>query len=153
MPVVYREVDVDLVPESVQAHNWIFCRETDDFDGAVDTIATALRTDLDWVHRHTRLLVRALEWDANNRDRSFLLRGRDLEDGERWLSEAAQHDTPTATPLQIEYLAAGRRGATRSNRIRFGVLSLGLVVAVTLAVVALLQRERGAPSGHRRPSA
>jgi WD40 repeat protein len=140
VPVVYREVDDDLVPEPVQAHNWIFCRETDDFDRAVDTIATALRTDLESVHRHTRLLVRALEWDANNRDRSFLLRGRDLEEGERWLSVAAQHDTPSATPLQIEYLAAGRRGATRSNRVRVGVLSLGLVVAVTLAVVALLQR-------------
>jgi WD40 repeat protein len=140
VPVVYREVDDDLVPEPVQAHNWIFCRETDDFDSAVDTIATALRTDLEWVHQHTRLLVRALEWDANNRDRSFLLRGRDLEDGERWLSVAAQHETPSATPLQIEYLAAGRRGATRSNRTRLGVLSLGLVIAATLAVVALLQR-------------
>ena len=84
--------------------------------------------------------MRALEWDTNNRDRSFLLRGRDLEDGERWLSEAAQHDTPKATSLQIEYLAASRRGATRSNRIRFGALSLGLVIAVALAVVALLQR-------------
>jgi WD40 repeat protein len=140
VPVVYREVDDDLVPEPVQAHNWIFCRERDDFDSAVDTIATALRTDLEWVHRHTRLLVRALEWDANNRDRSFLLRGRDLEDGEHWLSVAAQHETPSATPLQIEYLAAGRRGATRSNRTRVGVLSLGLVIAATLAVVALLQR-------------
>ena len=140
VPVVYREVEAELVPEAVQAHNWIFCRETDDFDSAVDTIATALRTDLDWVHRHTRLLVRALEWDANNRDRSFLLRGRDLEDGERWLSEAAQHETPTATALQIEYLAASRRGATRSNRVRFGAVSVGLVIAVALAFVALLQR-------------
>jgi WD40 repeat protein len=140
VPVVYREVDEDLVPEPVQAHNWIFCRESDDFDRALDTIATALRTDLEWVHQHTRLLVRALEWDTNNRDGSFLLRGRDLEDGERWLSVAAQHETPSATPLQIEYLAAGRRGATRSNRVRVGVLSLGLVIAATLAVVALLQR-------------
>jgi WD40 repeat protein len=141
VPVVYRDVEADLVPEAAQAHNWIFCRETDDFDGAVDTIATALRTDLDWVHRHTRLLVRALEWDTNNRDRSFLLRGRDLEDGEHWLSEAAHHETPKATALQIEYLAASRRGATRSSRIRFGALSLGLVIAVSLAIVAFLQRD------------
>ena len=140
VPVVYRDVDTDLVPESVRAHNWIFCRDTDDFAATVETVATALRTDLDWVHRHTRLLVRAVEWDENGRDRSFLLRGRDLADGERWLGEAARHDSPKATDLQIDYLAASRQGATRSNRIRVGAISAGLVVAIVLAVVAFLQR-------------
>ena len=120
VPVVYRDVDAGLVPESVQAHNWIFCRETDDFDAAVDTIATALRTDLDWVHRHTRLLVRALEWDAKNRDGSFLFRGRDLEDGERWLSEAAQHDTPKATPStdRVPGREPARRDAQQPGPVR-----------------------------------
>jgi len=38
----------------------------------------ALDTDLDAVKSHTRILVRALEWDRNGRDSSFLLRGIDL---------------------------------------------------------------------------
>ncbi len=64
VPVVCRDVDTDDVPEPIQAHNWIFCRARDDFDGAVDAVVTGIRTDFDWVHEHTRLLVRATEWDG-----------------------------------------------------------------------------------------
>ena len=141
VPVVRSEPDLALVPEAARAHNWIFCRDTDDFDAAVDAIVTALRTDLGWVHAYTRLLVRAIEWDTNRRDGSFLLRGRDLETAERWLGESARHETPKPTDLQIAYLAESRQGAKRSSRIRFGAVSVGLVVALTLAVVAFLQRD------------
>ena len=36
----------------------------------------AIDTDLDWVHEHTRLLVRAREWEARKYDTSLLRRRR-----------------------------------------------------------------------------
>lgn len=48
-------------------------------------------TDLEWVRDHTRLLVRATEWDAHARDTSYLLRDKDLEQAERWCARAALH--------------------------------------------------------------
>jgi hypothetical protein len=49
----------------------------------------ALDTDLDWVPAHTRLLTRAIEWDNNGRENSFVLRGSDLQRAEEWQVRAA----------------------------------------------------------------
>jgi hypothetical protein len=61
----------------------------DDFESAFASPTDALYTDLDWKRTHTRLLVRAREWESKNRDDSFLLRGMDLQDALRWLAHAA----------------------------------------------------------------
>jgi hypothetical protein len=77
------------VPKSLGELNWIFYRESDDFDEATDTLISALDTDLKWVRAHTRLLTRAIEWDANGRNNSFVLRGEDLRAAEQWLRKLA----------------------------------------------------------------
>ena len=41
---------------------------------------SALDTDLKWVRAHQRLLTRAIEWDANPSNNSFVLRGEDLQE-------------------------------------------------------------------------
>ncbi len=61
MPIVARDVDADNVPEALAKLNWIFCRESDDFETETDRLILALDTDLGWVRAHTRLLTRALE--------------------------------------------------------------------------------------------
>ena len=88
VPIVAREVNADTVPEAMAKLNWIFCRDGDDFEKATDTLISALDTDLAWVHAHTRLLTRAIEWNANDKNNSFVLRGNDLRSAERWLAEA-----------------------------------------------------------------
>ena len=77
------------MPESAWKLNWIFFRESDDFEKATDTLISALDTDLKWVRAHTRLLTRAIEWNANGKNNSFVLRGDDLRSAEQWLAEAA----------------------------------------------------------------
>jgi len=47
---------------------------------------------------------------------------------------------PRPTELQQRYLHAGRRAATRRQRILLGSISLALGVSIALAVLALLQR-------------
>jgi hypothetical protein len=72
VPIVAREVNADTVPEALRKLNWIFCRDGDDFEKATDTLISALDTDLKWVHAHTRLLTRAIEWNANGKNNSFV---------------------------------------------------------------------------------
>ena len=103
------------------------------------TLLAALDLDLDWVHGHTRLLVRAGEWEARGRERSLLLRGRDLQAAETLLAIAGVHRDPAPTPLQGEYVQAGREAERRSGRIRTGVLAAGLVGALVLAGFAVVQ--------------
>ena len=139
VPVVVRDTDPAQVPERVSAHNWIFLREGDDFGAGVATLMAALDLDLEWVHAHTRLLTRAGEWDARGRERSLLLRGRDLQAAEALLADAAAHRDPQPTPLQAEYLYASRQAERRSGRIRSLLLAGGLLVALVLAGAAVWQ--------------
>lgn len=64
VPIVRSNVDPQHVPEALAKLNWIFFRESDDFDTAFQSLIAALDTDLDWVRAHTRLLTRAIEWDG-----------------------------------------------------------------------------------------
>jgi WD40 repeat protein len=146
IPLVRREVPDADVPERIRAHNWIFFREGDDFEGSIERLTEALETDLDWVHAHTRLLVRATEWDQRRRDRSLLLRGTDLVDAEGEIAAAGERQ-PRPTQLQTEYVFESRRAATRRQRTMVGAVSIALVVAIALSVFALVQRGRAVRQG------
>ena len=138
VPIAPVDVDPGLAPEALRQLNWIWCRETDDREDAFAKLLPALDTDLDWARAHTRLVVRAVEWDKR-RDGSLLLRGRDLEDAVQQLA-AAGGKAPTPTELQKEYVLASRRAGARRQRITLGSVSLALVVSIALGIVALLQR-------------
>ena len=142
VPIVHRDVVAEKVPKSLGELNWIFCRNSDDFGEAADTLIRALDTDLKWVRAHTRLLTRAIEWDANGRNNSFVLRGEDLRSAERWLAEAGAQKERQPTALQTEYIIASRKGATRRQRIISGAVSLALIVSIALTVIAMTQRHQ-----------
>ena len=136
IPVVHREVDPKSVPPDLSELNWI---SPPTLDAAFDTLLEAIDTDLEWVRAHTRLGVRALEWDAKDREPSLLLRGRDLRASERWLATGAGKK-PAPTSLQAEYVRASRHAMIARRRVLIG--SLGGVLTV-VASLAFLAYERG----------
>src|SRR5437899_1429944 len=142
VPIVARDVDAATVPEPLAKLNWIFCRDSDDFEKAIDTLISALDTDLNWVHAHTRLLMRAIEWNANGKNNSFVLRGDDLRSAERWLAEAGAEKDRQPTALQTEYIIASRKAAARRQRITLGAVTFGFVGAIVLAVVAFFAQDK-----------
>jgi tetratricopeptide (TPR) repeat protein len=117
VPIVARDVNADTVPEALATLNWIFFRDTDDFEKAFDTLISALDTDLNWVHKHTRLLTRAIEWNASGKNDSFVLRGDDLRSAEQWLAEAGAQKERQPTALQTEYIIASRKAPTTHSEM------------------------------------
>ncbi|MCA1995403.1 MAG: NACHT domain-containing protein, partial [Coleofasciculus sp. S288] len=75
-------------------------------------------TDLSHVRMHTRLLVRAREWESKECDSSFLLRGSDLEEAEQWLKQSSSQ-TPQPTALHQEYINASRKAETERQEAEF----------------------------------
>ncbi|NEQ52635.1 MAG: toll/interleukin-1 receptor domain-containing protein, partial [Leptolyngbya sp. SIO3F4] len=76
LPIVYREgFDMSLVHPVLRKHNWLFFKEENDFDQAFASLVATLNTDLSHVKTHTRLLVKAQEWDKKQRRNDLLLRG------------------------------------------------------------------------------
>ncbi len=141
LPVLHQEPEASELPAEVASAQWLFLRPEDDFAAAVTDLQAAMESDPDWVRSHTRLVVRTREWEMHGRDTSFALRGEDLEAAEIWLAEAGRHEEPRPTDLQTEYIFASRKAATRRQRLTLGSVTLGLVVAVVLALFAWNQRQ------------
>lgn len=139
IPIVRCEVDAASVPVASRKFNWIYFRKLDDFEQAFELLIQALDTELDWVRDHTRLLVRAREWLTRARGKSFVLRGDDLKEAEKWLAQGADKE-PHPTAVQTQYILASRKAATRLERIILTSVSFGLIVAVSLAALAWYQR-------------
>ncbi|MDX6698253.1 MAG: hypothetical protein QOE65_1650 [Solirubrobacteraceae bacterium] len=140
VPLLHRDLDGVPVPEALSSRNWIFLRTEEEFQPGVDRLVETLETDIDAVRVHTRLLVRAGEWDRHGRDRSYLLSGSDLQGAEGWVAAPRDAREPDPTVLQRDYIAASRAAtARRQRRILTGVAT-ALVVALVLAVVAFVQR-------------
>ena len=148
VPIVARDVNAAEVPEALAKLNWIFCRESDAFEAATDTLISALDTDLDWVRAHTRLTTRAVEWEAKGHNTSFVLRGDDLRAAEQWLTEAGCDKERQPTALQTAYIIASRQAAARRQRITWGSVSLGLIIATAFAVAAYFQRQSAERQRH-----
>jgi|GEM_PF-2669500 len=141
VPIIAREVDAKTVPEPLAKLNWVFfCRENDDFNVGVESLISALDTDLDWVHAHTRLLTRAIEWEAKGKSNSFVLRGEDLRAAEQWLAQAGIDKERQPTSLQTEYIIASRKASSKRQRIALGAVTFGALVAVVLAILAWKER-------------
>jgi WD40 repeat protein len=132
IPIVLRDVNSNSANPALAKVNWIFCRESDDFNGAVEKTLFAIRTDLEWVEAHSRLQIRAVEWEKRA-ERSLLLRGRDLREAEEKLASAGQKD-PLPTDLQRRYVLESRRWESRTRSI---VLAVGALVMLALALISV----------------
>ena len=88
--------------EEINRRNFIFCRDSkDDFEKAIEETISTIHTDFEWLKYHTRLQVRALEWERAQ-DKSRLIRGKDLQEAEKQLAKGYQDPQPTE--LQRVYL-------------------------------------------------
>ena len=138
VPLAFRGVPDDQIPEGIRVRNWIPVGDGD-FDAGVDRLVQALDTDLEWDRAHTHWLLKAIEWDESGRDRSFLLRGSELAAAEGWLASSADKD-PGPTALQQEYVYASRGASTRRQRTLAGASLLVAAVSVALLIFALISR-------------
>src|SRR5690242_8239750 len=99
IPILYREAkDRSNVPTEISHLNWIYFNTPDVFDQSYRKLVETVDTDLEILRQHTRLLIRAKEWEKKGHSISLLLRGDELEDLVPMLSH------PDITDLQRMYL-------------------------------------------------
>jgi len=142
VPVLLDPVSDAELPAEIRDRNWIPFTESDEFDASLGRLVVALDTDLEAAKAHTRWLVKALEWEAEGRDRSFLLRGSELKAAEAWLAAGPEAADPAPTSLQREYLLASRESSARRQRLLVGASLVIAAVSVGLLVFALISRSQ-----------
>lgn len=130
VPVVYRNTDAP--PEKITHLNWIFVRDSDNFENAFKSLLQTMDTDLDWIKAHTRLTQRAVEWDQHMRNDSYLFHGVDLAEAKKLLAQTDKK--PPLTDLQKQYVIASQTSAVRRKRLTLAGLGVGLLLAVLLII-------------------
>src|SRR5213078_605994 len=68
IPVVFKEVDRQGLPDSLSKPNWIVFGPDHNTERVFGEVNEALEADLPWRDAHTRLAVRAQEWAHSPRD-------------------------------------------------------------------------------------
>jgi WD40 repeat protein len=140
VPVLLERVPDDALPEQIRDRNWIPFDDESEFDRSVERVVTAVDVDLDYRKRHTRWLVKAVEWERAQEDKSFLLRGSELSSAESWLAGAKSDADPPPTELQRSYLLRSRQANLRRQRRLAGAGLTVAAVAVALLIFALISR-------------
>ncbi|HEX4034404.1 MAG TPA: TIR domain-containing protein [Solirubrobacteraceae bacterium] len=140
VPILREAVDDDGLPAAIRDRSWIPFADEATFRGSLERLLRAVDTDLEFAREHTRWLVKAIEWDSERRDRSFLLRGSELRVAEGWLALASGDSEPAPTTLQRHYLLTSRAAAARRQRTLVGASLAVAAVAITLLVFALIAR-------------
>ena len=142
IPVVCRPVEPASVPATLARLNWIFFTGAP-FEASLETLLTAVDTDLVWVEAHSRLLVRSNEWERRGHEGSLTLRGADLAAAEEWLTKGPNKD-PKPTELQTRYVIDSRREATRRRYQLLGAVTIALVLVSALGALFMFQRRETA---------
>lgn len=143
LPLVRRDAGDGPVPAALAKLNWIFLRDGDDFDTALGVLLAAVDTDLDWVQAHTRLLVRAREWEGKSLDASLTLRGADLKAAEAWLALGPTKAPPPTAP-QTRFVIESRRQATKRRFQLLGGMVVALIVMAVLGTLSVFERRQAA---------
>jgi len=138
IPILCQKTSGCKVPAALADINWISFIGDNGFDQSFQELLLAFDRDLDYVKAHTRLLKLADEWDNQQRDSSFLLRGSNLESVETWLYQKSNL-SPALTQLQRDFVATSRVAETRRQKrdMRNQRIALGSAI-VALAVVSAL---------------
>ncbi len=116
--------------QAISRHNWIAFDDNSDaaFENSYGKLLKAIDTDLAYVRLHTRLLVRAREWDTRGRSGGFLLSSGELREYADWL-RAAESKDPKPTELQIAYLLSSQQAQSRRQTVTFVGILIGMLVA------------------------
>ncbi|MEO0597243.1 MAG: TIR domain-containing protein [Chloroflexota bacterium] len=137
--------DMQLLHSEIKTHNWIDFTQTHDdeqaFEHAYSKLQMALTTEPAYIRRHTRLLVRAKEWEGSGRSASYLLKGAELDEFQAWQQQSYSRE-PKPTDLQYDFILASQTARTR-GQLRLAATIVGAVIVLAiLSGVALFQQEQ-----------
>lgn len=131
--VLHQKVDSKKLHPVLASVQWIdFKNHGGDFFTNFGELTRTLDADPEYIRNHTRLLLKAMEWEREGQDDSFLLRGKDLKTGEEWLAQSTNKEPPP-TELQRQYIKASQELPKRKIKPRTVLLTS---VAVTALVCA-----------------
>ena len=93
--------------------NWVYFRENDNFETSFSGLLEIIDRHKGYVDHHTNLLVRALEWERNQKQTNYLLIGEERQKAENWLKEKFSNEQSPCIPtdLHCEFICESVKNA------------------------------------------
>lgn len=136
IPVVCQKFDPHPAPEGIGHINWIYftphAGQENPFGEAFQKVVDALEADYEYSSSHTHELLRAMDWEKNQRNNGYLLKGAELEKAERWQVNATGK-SPAPTELQAEHIFASRKNQQQQQRTITLTIGFLLILAIAAA--------------------
>ncbi|MEQ8972676.1 MAG: toll/interleukin-1 receptor domain-containing protein [Coleofasciculus sp. C1-SOL-03] len=98
---------------TIRKLNWVYFQEDIDFEKSVADLINLLHSHRDYVDKHTRFLVKALEWERHQKQTKYLLVGEEKQQAEAWLKIRFKDEQPPCIPtdLHCEYITESIKNA------------------------------------------
>ena len=99
---------------AIQKINWLLFQEKiNDFDDSFTQLINTIKKNQDYVDRHTKILVKALEWLRNKKTNNYLLIGAERNQAETWLKTRFKEEQAPCNPsdLHCEYIGESIKNA------------------------------------------
>lgn len=104
VPLLLQDMETAILPPALVKVPWVdFRKHGGDFFTNFGELTRSLDADPEHVRQHTRLLLKALEWEREGKDDDYLLRGKELPLATNWLGQAPGKEPPP-TDLQRLYI-------------------------------------------------
>ncbi|MDX2214360.1 MAG: TIR domain-containing protein [Oculatellaceae cyanobacterium bins.114] len=131
--VLYRPVNTADLHPALAAVQWIdFYKRQDDFYLNLGELIRTLDSDQEHKRSHTRLILRAIEWEREGYDSSYLLYGKDLIASERWLAQSSGK-MPAPSPLQLKYIQTSRKSPFPQAKV--STVAISTVITTFLLIM------------------
>src|SRR5262249_43812725 len=138
-PLVYQRVPDEQVPEPLRKLNYLYFDVPALFEQSFDKLVEALRTDIEWVRKHTEWGAQARRWKLAGL-RGLLLRPPQLEEAERWIA-LRPRGAPLPTDETQAFIAESRRAATRRRNMMTAAAAVAAVLVVAASAALFIARQ------------
>jgi WD40 repeat protein len=132
VPVLYRN-PLSPVPADVARYQNVLFPDGADFEAGFTSLIDAIDTDLEYVSLHTWLTTRANEWQRNQEDNDFLLRGDELRRAQKWFAQVAPDKKPAPALQQERFVGESSRQA---GRRRFITIAASALILITVTLIS-----------------
>ena len=92
-------------------------REKTPFEISVDEIVHTLSYENTYYNEHRTFLVQAINWKKNNKKKSFLIRGSNLENAQTWLRLNIDKQQNAPTAIHEKYIQASEASKTMGSDV------------------------------------
>ena len=142
IPIVYEKFDPAPPPEGIGHINWVYftphAGQENTFDQSLPKVEQALVADYENMREHTRILLRAIDWEKHASQRSYLLKGKEIDKAEAWQVQAINKE-PLPTELQGQYILNSRKNQRKQRQRITVAISVLLVLVVIAGALAYIQ--------------